>query len=61
MSVPIKNEAHKIIDQMPENSTWDDIIQEIYVRQVIEKGLADSNAGRIKDVHDVRGKYGLSK
>jgi hypothetical protein len=50
-----------VIGQMPENSIWDDIIRGIYVRQVIEKGLADSNAGRFKDVHDVRGKYGLSK
>jgi hypothetical protein len=54
-----KNDAHKIIDKMPENSTWDDLIHEIYVRQVIEKGLADSHAGRMLEVHEVRKKYGL--
>ncbi len=54
-----KDEAHKLIDKMPDNSTWDDLIYEIYVRQVIEKGLADSKAGRTKDVRDVRKKYGL--
>ena len=57
----IKDEAHKLIDKMPENSTWDDLIYEIYVRQVVEKGLVDSKAGRIKDVRDVRKKYGLSE
>jgi hypothetical protein len=33
-----KSDAHKLIDKMPENSTWDDLIHEIYVQQVIEKG-----------------------
>jgi hypothetical protein len=54
-----KQEAHKLIDQMPKNSTWDDLIHEIYVREAIERGLADSKAGRTKDVKEVRAKYGL--
>ena len=54
-----KDEAHSLIDKMPDNSTWDDLIHEIYVRQVIEKGLADSEAGRTKDVREVRQGYGL--
>jgi hypothetical protein len=56
-----KDDAHKIIDKLPENSTWDDLINEIYVRQVIEKGLSDSKAGRTKNVSDIRKKYGLSE
>jgi hypothetical protein len=56
-----KEEAHKLVDKMPENSTWDDLIHEIYVRQLIEEGLADSKAGRTKDVSEVRNKYGLSE
>jgi hypothetical protein len=54
-----KDDAHKLIDKLPENSTWDDLIYEIYVRQAIEKGLSDSSAGRTKDVSDIRSKYGL--
>jgi len=54
-----KEEAHKLVDQMPKNATWDDLIHEIYVRQVIEKGLADSEAGRTQDVRQVRQQYGL--
>ncbi|MGV8058268.1 MAG: hypothetical protein AB2L12_09645 [Smithellaceae bacterium] len=55
----IKEEAHKIIDQMPAGATWDDLMHEIYVREVIELGLADSKAGRTKDVKEIRAKYGL--
>ncbi|OGV98083.1 MAG: hypothetical protein A3I04_04830 [Nitrospinae bacterium RIFCSPLOWO2_02_FULL_39_110] len=54
-----KEQAHKLIDRMPENATWDDLMHEIYVRELIEKGLADSLAGKTKDVKEVRAKYGL--
>ena len=54
-----KNEAHKLINQMPPNATWDDFKRDIYVREVIERGLADSNESLIKDVKEVRAKYGF--
>jgi len=54
-----KEEAHKLIDRMPRNATWDDLIHEIYVREAIERGLADSKTGRTKDVNEVRAKYSL--
>ena len=61
MAEPMKKEdAHELVDRMPKNATWDDLINEIYVRQVIEQGLADSKAGRTKGVAEVRKKYGLS-
>ena len=56
-----KDEAHRIIDRMPPKATWDDLMREIYVREVVERGLADSKAGRTKDVKEVRTKYGLSE
>ncbi|MBW4670746.1 MAG: hypothetical protein KME60_25815 [Cyanomargarita calcarea GSE-NOS-MK-12-04C] len=43
----IKEEARKLIDKLPENSTWDDLMYQIYVRQTIEAGLADSKAGKV--------------
>ncbi|MFO7684637.1 MAG: hypothetical protein R6V60_15495 [Desulfobacterales bacterium] len=54
-----KEEAHRLIDRMPPGATWDDLMREIYVRETIKRGLADSNAGRTKDVKEVRAKYGL--
>ena len=57
----IKEAARRLVDQLLENSTWDDLLHEIYVRQSIEKGLADSEAGRTTSVEEVRGKFGLSK
>ena len=54
-----KQEAKRLVDLMPENATWDDLIHEIYVREVIERGVEDSKSGRTTDVREVRAKYGL--
>ena len=57
----IKEEAHKIIDRMPAGATWDDLLHEIYMREVIELGLSDSKANRTKDVKEIRAKFGLQE
>jgi len=54
-----KEEAHQLIDRLPANATWDDLIHEIYVHEAVDRGLADSRAGRTKSVQEVRAKYGL--
>ena len=55
-----KEEARRLIDRMPSSAAWDDLIHEVYVRETIEHGLADSKAGRVKDVQEVLAKYGLT-
>ncbi len=57
----IKQEAQRLIEKLPENSTWDDLMYQIYVRQAIEAGLGDSEAGKVKTVEEVRAKFGLSQ
>ncbi|MDZ7641437.1 MAG: hypothetical protein U5J62_05365 [Desulfurivibrio sp.] len=56
-----KEDAHKMVDRLPANATWDDLMREIYVREAIDRGLADSRAGRTKSVQEVRAKYGLAE
>ncbi|MCI0486481.1 MAG: hypothetical protein L0229_07755 [Blastocatellia bacterium] len=60
-TINIKEEARRLVDQLPENSTWDDLMHGIYVRQSVEKGLADSEAGRTTSVEEVREKFALGK
>ncbi len=57
----IKQEAYRLLQKLPENATWDDLMYEIYVRQAIEAGIEDSEAGRTIDVGQVRAKFGLPK
>jgi hypothetical protein len=58
-TVSIKIEALQLVEKLPDDATWDDLMYEIYVRQAIASGLADSRAGRTKDIAQVRQEFGL--
>lgn len=55
----VKEEAKRLIEDLPEDASWDDLMHRIYVRQAIEAGLRDSEAGDTLDVKEVRAKFGL--
>ncbi len=57
--VNFKEAAHRLVDELPDDATWDDVMRKAYERQAIEAGLDDSEAGRVTGVKDVRRKYGL--
>ena len=57
----IKKKAENLLKNLPEDATWDDLMYRIYVRQAIEGGLEDSEAGRTLDVKEVRSRFGLPK
>lgn len=46
-SPAFKQEAHNLVDQLPDNATWQDLIYRAAVRADIEAGLQDSAAGRV--------------
>jgi len=60
-SEDIKQAAHKLIDRLPSNANWDDVVYEMIVRREIEKGLADSNAGRTTPVDEVMKEFGVDE
>jgi predicted transcriptional regulator len=45
----IRDDAKRLIDQLPAGASWDDVAYEVYVRQAIEHGIADADAGRTVD------------
>ena len=42
-----KEEVRKMLDRLPDDSSFEDIQYHIYVRQKIEQGLEDVEAGRL--------------
>lgn len=42
----IKADARRLVEELPDAATWEDLMYEVYVRQSIEAGLADAAAGR---------------
>jgi hypothetical protein len=61
MEQDLKEEAKRLIDSLPQLTSWDELIYEIYVRQTIEAGLADSEAGRTQPVEAVRERFNLPR
>jgi predicted transcriptional regulator len=59
MSTSIKEKARRLVESLPDDSTWEDLMYKIYVRETIKSGLADSEAGRVTDVEKVREELGL--
>ncbi len=59
MDVDLKEEAKRLIDSMPRLSSWDDLMHQIYVRQTIEAGLAQSDQNLGRPVEEIRERYGL--
>jgi predicted transcriptional regulator len=61
MAAAFKQEAHKLIDALPETAGWNELIYRAVVRKEIEAGLADSVAGRVTPVEDVLREFGLAE
>ncbi len=56
----IKEAARRLVEALPDDSTWEDLMYQIYVRETVEAGLADGQADRVIDVETVREEFGLS-
>ena len=52
MSTP-KEEVRKLLDQLPDDSSLEDIQYHIYVREKIERGLTDVSEGRVLSQSEV--------
>ena len=58
-SKDIRTAARQLVDSLPDDATWDDVMYRIYVRQAIEAGRQDVTEGRVVDVAEVRRQFGL--
>jgi predicted transcriptional regulator len=54
----LKAELHKLIEQMPDDASYEDVQYQIYVRQKIERGLAEVREGRVIDHEEVKRRVG---
>jgi hypothetical protein len=46
MIISVKEKINKIIQEQPDDSSYDEILREITFNRMIEAGIADSNANR---------------
>jgi predicted transcriptional regulator len=58
---PLKQQAHALIDNLPESATWEDVAYEAELRASIENGLGDAEAGRVVAVEDLMKEFGIEE
>jgi len=56
-----KQQAHELIERLPDTADWKDLAYEASVLQDFEEGLRDSDANRVVDNDEVRRRFGLAK
>lgn len=49
-----RDEAKRIIENLPEEATWDDIMYQLYVKEKVEKSLDEVEQGNIISHEDVK-------
>ena len=52
-----KEEAKKLIEKIPDNATWDDIMYEFYVQKKIEASLEAAEAGKVATHEEVKKRF----
>ena len=57
----VRDETHRLADQLPDDATWEDVLYQIYVRQSIDSGLEDVRAGRVISADELRQQLGLAR
>jgi predicted transcriptional regulator len=50
----VKEEAKKMIERLPDNVTWDDIMYELYVKKKIAVGLKAAEEGLVVSHDDAK-------
>jgi len=53
----VKNEAKRLIENLPDTASWDDLMYEIYVRQKIEEGIKAADEDRVLTHEEVRKRF----
>ena len=53
----LEKEVENMLNDLPDDANWDDLMYKIYVRQSIEQGLKDSEAGRMVSHEEIKKKY----
>ena len=53
----IKSSLHELAEQLPDNATWDDVMETVRFRQSVEKGIEAADAGRLTSHADVKAKW----
>ncbi|HZF08298.1 MAG TPA: hypothetical protein VFE33_05865 [Thermoanaerobaculia bacterium] len=53
----VKEQARHVVETLPDDATWDDLMYELYVRQKIATGLEAADQGRVVSHEEVKRQF----
>lgn len=57
MAASVKQELHQLADTLPDNATWDDVIEEARFRRAVEAGTHAADRGAFATDEEVRAAF----
>ena len=54
METALKEQAHQLLDRLPTDATFEDLMHELYELRSIERALADAKNGRLTSHDEAR-------
>lgn len=57
----VKDQARELVERLPDDASWEDLLDEIGVRQAIEAGLKDSREGRTVSMDEAKRRFGVDR
>ena len=55
----VKEQARQLIEDLPENADWDEVLERVRVRRLVERGLRQADNGETIELEQVRREFGL--
>ena len=54
MATGVKEVLHSLANELPDNATWDDVIEEIRFRRAVETGIRAADRGDFASKEELR-------
>ena len=56
-AMTVKEQAQALVEELPNDATWDDVMYQLYVRQKIALGIRAGEEGRVQSHEEVKRKF----
>lgn len=53
----IKESLHALADQLPEDATWEEVMEKVRFRQAVEKGIRAANSGDFATQEEIQAAF----
>jgi predicted transcriptional regulator len=57
----LKEKVESLLNDLPEDADWNDLMYKIYVRQSIEQGLKDVEEGTVVPHEEIKRKFNIER